>query len=143
MELRQSLNGAWQFSTNQNATTWDSITVPGNWDTLPAYSTHIGKGWYRRTLTVSTAWQGKHIRLKFDAVYETSEVWLNGTSLGTHRGGYTPFEFNVTKLLRDGENTVTVCADNTFRRGAWCRFRGAARSVAGQDHNQYQSLHGQ
>lgn len=133
-ECRQSLNGPWQFTTNATAltsatATWDVITVPGNWDTLPAYSKHIGKGWYRRTFTVPPEWKGKHIRLHFDAVYETAEVLLNGTLLGTHRGGYTPFEFEVTQLLRDGENTVTVCADNTFRRGAWWAWGGISRDV--------------
>lgn len=133
-ELRQSLNGAWQFTTNAEAVTppdakWDAITVPGNWDVLPAYSTHVGKGWYRRTFTVPPHWNGKHIRLYFDAVYETAEVWLNGKALGTHRGGYTPFEFDVTKQLQAGENTVTVCADNTFRRGAWWAWGGISRDV--------------
>ncbi len=133
-ELRHSLNGTWQFTTNAAAVAspdvkWDAITVPGNWDVLPAYSTHIGKGWYQRTFTVPTEWKGKHIRLKFDAVYEVAEVWLNGKSLGTHRGGYTPFEFEVTQQLRAGENTVTVCADNTFRRGAWWAWGGISRDV--------------
>lgn len=133
-ELRHSLNGPWQFTTNAAAVSaadakWDVITVPGNWDVLPAYSTHIGKGWYRRTFTVPADFSGKHIRLKFDAVYEVAEVWLNGKSLGTHRGGYTPFEFDVTKELQPGENTVTVCADNTFRRGAWWAWGGISRDV--------------
>jgi beta-galactosidase len=133
-ELRQLLNGAWQFTTNAAAVNvrdakWDTISVPGNWDTLPAYSTYIGKGWYQRTFTVPPDWKGKHIRLHFGAVYEVAEVWLNGKSLGTHRGGYTPFEFEVTEQLRAGENTVTVCADNTFRRGAWWAWGGISRDV--------------
>ena len=133
-EMRQSLNGTWQFTTNAAAVKsvdakWDVITVPGNWDVLPAYATHVGKGWYQRTFTVPPDWNGKHIRLKFDAVYETAEVWLNEKLLGTHRGGYTPFEFEVTAQLQAGENTVTVCADNTFRRGAWWAWGGISRSV--------------
>lgn len=133
-QLQKSLNGPWQFTTNAAAVTnsdakWDAITVPGNWDVLPAYSTHVGKGWYQRTFTVPPDWNGKHIRLKFDAVYETSEVWLNGTLLGTHRGGYTPFEFEVTKQLQSGGNTVTVCANNAYRRGAWWAWGGISRSV--------------
>jgi hypothetical protein len=133
-EQQQSLNGQWQFTTNAAAVSnadakWDSITVPGNWDVLPAYSKHIGKGWYQRTFTVPSDWKGKHIRLHFGAVYEMAEVWLNGKSLGTHRGGYTPFEFDAAKLLRDGENTVTVCADNKFRRGAWWAWGGISRDV--------------
>lgn len=133
-ELRHSLNGQWQFTTNAVAVSaadakWDTITVPGNWDVLPAYATYIGKGWYQRTFTVPAVWKDKRIRLKFDAVYEGAEVWLNGKSLGTHRGGYTPFEFDVTKHLRAGENTLTVCADNTFRRGAWWAWGGISRDV--------------
>ena len=133
-EWRQSLNGPWKFTTEEVSlskgdASWDNITVPGNWDTLPAYSTHIGKGWYRRNFTVPAEWKGRHIRLRFDAVYETADVSLNGKPLGSHRGGYTPFEFDVTSLLKDGENTVTVCADNTFRRGAWWAWGGISRDV--------------
>ncbi len=133
-ELRHSVNGQWQFTTNAATVSsagakWDVITVPGNWDVLPAYSTHVGKGWYQRTFTVPADFSGKHIRLKFDAVYEVAEVWLNGKSLGTHRGGYTPFEFDVTKQLQAGVNIVTVCADNTFRRGAWWAWGGISRDV--------------
>jgi hypothetical protein len=134
-EMQHSLNGVWQFTTNAATVKtpdakWDAITVPGNWDTLPAYSTHVGKGWYQRAFTVPADWQGKHIRLKFDAVYETAEVWLNGKSLGSHRGGYTPFVFEVTDTIKLGAtNTVTVCADNTFRRGAWWAWGGISRDV--------------
>jgi beta-galactosidase len=128
------LDGRWQFSTNADAmklpaVQWDTITVPGNWDTLPAYSTYIGKGWYQRTFTAPANWQGKHIRLHFGAVYDMTEVWLNGKLLGTHRGGYTPFEFNVTKELQSGENQIRVCADNTFGRGAWWHWGGISREV--------------
>lgn len=141
--MRQSLNGRWQFTIDPaqaqqaNDATWDSITVPGNWDTLAKYSTHKGKGWYRRTFAVPAAWKGKHVRLAFDAVYHDATVTLNGKELGTHVGGYTPFEFDVTGLLNyGGENTVLVCADNTFRRGAWWHWGGISRNVsliAGED----------
>ncbi len=132
-----SLDGPWKFTIDPamaagpDASGWETITVPGNWDTLPAYSTHKGKGWYRRTFKVPADWKGKHIRLKFDAVYHDAEVTLNGTVLGRHEGGYTPFEFDVTGALDYGkENTVTVCADNTTRRGAWWHWGGISRSVS-------------
>ena len=129
-EIQQSLNGVWQFATNQSAATWDSITVPGNWDTLPAYATHKGRGWYRREFVAPADWSGKHIRLKFDAVYHDATVTLNGKELGSHNGGYTPFEFEVTDVVKLGAtNTVTVCADNTYRRGAWWHWGGISRSV--------------
>ena len=129
-QWEQSLNGPWQFTTNAEAASWDSITVPGNWDTLPAYSTHKGKGWYRREFVAPADWKGKRIRLKFDAVYHEATVTLNGKELGSHVGGYTPFEFDVTDTVKLGStNTVTVCADNTYHRGAWWPWGGISRSV--------------
>ena len=129
-EWTQSLNGRWQFSTNVEAANWDEITVPGNWDTLPAYSTYKGKAWYRREFVVPATWQGKHLRLKFDAVYHDATVTVNGRELGRHSGGYTPFEFDVTAAVKPGAtNSVTVCADNSYRRGAWWHWGGISRSV--------------
>ncbi len=134
-EWRQSLNGPWQFTTNaaalgQPGATWDSLTVPGNWDTRPAYSTHKGQGWYRRDFIAPADWRGKRVRLRFDAVYHDATVTLNGRELGSHNGGYTPFEFDVTDTIQLGAtNTVTVCADNTYRRGAWWHWGGISRSV--------------
>jgi len=136
-EAAMSLDGPWKFTIDPSAVAspdaagWDTVTVPGNWDTLPAYSTHKGKGWYYRVFKVPADWKGRHIRLKFDAVYHDAEVTLNGTVLGRHEGGYTPFEFDVTGALNyGGENTVTVCADNTTRRGAWWHWGGISRSVS-------------
>ena len=134
-EQRLLLDGRWHFTIDptrleQSTATWDTLPVPGNWDTVNAYSQHIGQGWYRREFTVPSGWEGQRIRIHFGAVYETAEVWLNGHSLGRHEGGYTPFEFDVTdQVKRDGPNTLTVCADNTFRRGAWWAWGGISRSV--------------
>lgn len=134
-EEHRSLDGAWLFTINPkfdaaDETVWTNVTVPGNWDALPQFSRHRGKGWYRRTFEVPQSWKGKSIRLRFEAVYHDAEVTLNGTVLGTHSGGYTPFEFDVTKHLKYGEeNSVTVMADNTYGRGAWWHWGGISRSV--------------
>ncbi len=134
-EERQSLDGRWAFTIDAGrldrpTSEWDTLPVPGNWDTVNAYSQHVGRGWYRREFSVPSAWRGKRVRLLFHAVYETSEVTLNGRALGRHEGGYTPFEFDVTDLVRwDGPNSVTVMADNTYKRGAWWPWGGISRSV--------------
>jgi hypothetical protein len=133
-ELRQSLDGPWDFTTDatlsSQALGWSQITVPGNWDTLPEYSNYSGKGWYRRNFDVPAGWKSKRMRLRFEAVFQQADVSLNGTPLGSHFGGYTPFEFDVTALLNyGGTNTVTVCADNTYHRGAWWPWGGISRSV--------------
>lgn len=101
-QAQQSLNGRWLFTTNADAAAWDSITVPGNWDTLPAYSTYKGKSWYRREFTAPADWQGKRIRLKFDAVYHDSLVTLNGKELGSHNGEVPSFTLRGYKLKWDG-----------------------------------------
>jgi hypothetical protein len=56
--------------------------------------------WYRRYFQVPEGWQGKRILLHFDAVDWESQVWFNGKLLGTHRGGYDAFEFDITENLR-------------------------------------------
>lgn len=131
-EERRSLNGEWRFTIDATRpeAAWDRITVPGNWDTLPAYSTHRGKGWYQRAFEVPPHWAGQSVRLRFEAVYHHAEVTLNGEVLGEHIGGYTPFEFDVTGRLRhDGPNIVRVRADNGYRRGAWWPWGGISRDV--------------
>ena len=104
---------------------WDTIKVPGNWDTRKRYSEYVGKGYYQKEFSIPTSWKNKQIRLQFDAVYETAKVWLNGQLLGKHVGGYTPFEFNITDKINANEpNSVLVMADNTYKRGAWWAWGG-------------------
>jgi len=103
-----------------------AATVPGDvhWDLEragkipPIYyglnSQQIGwvagkEWWYRKTFATPTAWQGKTLRLRFEAVDYLTDVWLNGRPLGRHEGQFTPFEFDVTGLLRgNGENVLAV-----------------------------------
>lgn len=136
-----SLNGTWQFHASNEIgeeklldgadVQWDTITVPGNWDTRENYKEFVGIGYYQRNFNVPANWQGSQVRLKFDAVYETAKVWLNGKLLGEHVGGYTPFEFVVTGEVNYGnENVLLVMADNTYRRGAWWAWGGISRDVA-------------
>lgn len=134
-ECRISLNGVWDFTTSGSMRArkdfkWDSMSVPGNWDVQASYSTHVGEGWYRRMFQVPADWKGKKIRLHFDAVYHEARVWLNGREIGGHVGGYTPFEFDVSDMVLPGiENTVVVCANNQYHRGAWWAWGGISRNV--------------
>ncbi|WP_343330796.1 glycoside hydrolase family 2 protein [Polaribacter staleyi] len=136
-----SLNGDWRFLAsnsvsddevlNADYNSWDTLEVPGNWDTENKYTHYVGKGFYQKRIEVPTSWIGKQVRIKFDAVYETSKVWFNGKLLGSHKGGYTPFEFNITNQVNYGaKNTIVVMADNTFKRGAWWAWGGISRNVS-------------
>jgi beta-galactosidase len=135
-----SLNGTWKFLASNTLTesdalisnfdSWDNLEVPGNWDTQEAYSEYVGKGFYQKNLVIPKTWKNKQIRIKFDAVYETSKVWLNGELLGTHQGGYLPFEYNITNLVNtEKPNVLVVMADNTYKRGAWWAWGGISRDV--------------
>lgn len=118
----QSLDGPWQivFDTPNEggAKQWvreenfpreqgREIAVPSCWELLE--KDYEGVAFYRRTFTVPNRWQGKVVRLQFDAVNFRAEVWLNDTAVGFHEGGFTPFEFRVDDLLKfDGENTLVL-----------------------------------
>ncbi len=122
-----NLNGAWDFALfpqgeeareaefHAGKRIYDRvITVPFSWGCpLSGVETdEPGVGWYRRTAVYAPS--GRLWLCFGGADYET-EVFVNGTPVMTHRGGYTPFEADVTDLWQEGENTVEVrCAD--YRR---------------------------
>lgn len=143
-EYLQSLNGNWAFKTDPNdigerqawfgeavnISSWDSMPVPGNWDLRNEYSHYVGKAWYRTSFSVPAIKKGQVIRLLFEAVYHHSKVWLNGKLLGANNSGFLPFEFEINKSLNyDKPNSLVVCADNTFRRGAIWNWGGIRRPV--------------
>ncbi len=71
--------------------------------------------WYRRTVEIPDHWGGGCVLLHFGAVDYEAEIWVNGRSAGTHRGGYTSFSFDITSLLRVGANVITVHARDDTR----------------------------
>ena len=65
--------------------------------------------WYERTFTLPKAWTGKNVLLHFGAVDWKTEVWVNGSKIGEHTGGYTPFTFDITAALKKkGPQTLRV-----------------------------------
>ncbi len=71
--------------------------------------------WYKRCFTLPDEADGKRVFINFGAVDYDCEVWINGRSVGRHLGGYTPFSFDITDALEDGENIITVCAEDDTR----------------------------
>jgi hypothetical protein len=106
-----TLNGQWDFGFDNKF--GRQITVPFCWESELSGIAKKGEttGWYRRTFTIPAAWSGKHAWLHFDAVDEEAQVWVNGKELGTHHGGYSPFEFDLNNVAKPGDSvTVTVRA---------------------------------
>ena len=117
------LNGEWRFAFDDDdkglAGGWSSdssqldmvINVPFAYQT-PASGINCQEYhpvvWYSRDFEVPGDWQRDRILLHFGAVDYEATVWVNGIVAGTHAGGYVPFSFDITDLLREGSNTVTV-----------------------------------
>jgi hypothetical protein len=64
--------------------------------------------WYRRTFDVPREWAGKRVSLNFGAVDWEASVYVNGTRVGSHRGGYDPFVFDITDQLKQGKQQELV-----------------------------------
>ena len=80
---------------------------------------HCERVWYRRHFTVPPDWKGKRVLLYFGAVDYESEVFVNGKSVGVHKGGYNPFSYDVTPFLSgsDPQELVVRVFDPTDDQG--------------------------
>ena len=93
---------------------WSTIRVPGYWEPQgfgkPTWNqSDDAVGYYRRTFTVPAGWRGRRVRLRFEGVNNSAQVWLNGTEVGYHESGWTPFEYDVTPNIHFGaENLIAV-----------------------------------
>ena len=92
-----------------------------------------GTGWYKKIFRVNPdAVKDGRAVLHFEGAYMLAQVWLNGQSLGRHVYGYTPFEWDITDLLKtDGsENVVDVKVDNSAQPNSrWYSGSGITRNV--------------
>ncbi len=102
-----NLNGIWQYQPGTEGEAVPSgqklsseILVPFPVESaLSGVMEHHDRLWYRRGFVVPATWAGKHVRLNFGAVDYESEVYINGKSVGVHKGGYLPFSYDVTPFL--------------------------------------------
>ena len=110
---RIDLGGSgWTFRTTLDPIPVE-VTVPHCWPTTEKYRTYIGEAIYEHDFVAPTIQKSKVVRLHFDAVFDVATVWLNGRRVGAHEGGYAPFEFDVTRLLKAGQNHLVVEVSNT------------------------------
>ena len=113
------------------------LHVPGDWNTQrPELLYYEGTVWYRRTFDFAGLAGGQRAFVRFGAVNYRADVYLNGKKLGTHIGGFTPFTFEVTQLLKHGTNSLIVKVDNKRAREAvptvntdWWNYGGITRDV--------------
>ena len=127
----ENLNGEWEFAfdfgkSGIDRKLWENehlegkILVPfcpeselsgiGHKDFIPAV-------WYKRKVRLDAQQLGGRVLLHFGAVDYDCRVWVNGREAGRHRGGYTSFAFDVTDCVSEGENDLTVYAQDDTRSG--------------------------
>jgi hypothetical protein len=93
-----SLDGEWTFQFGEESP--HLLSVPGPWESQrPDLRDRAGTAVYERTFTVPTSFQGRRVWLRFGAVDYFAEVWVNGTPVGMHEGGYTPFALSIEQAL--------------------------------------------
>ena len=88
------------------------VDLPHDWliyNTNNLYETSTG--WYRKRFTYEKK-PGVRTCIRFDGVYMDSRVYVNGTLAGEWKYGYSAFQFDITELIRSGENTITVRVDH-------------------------------
>lgn len=115
----------------------EKINVPGDWNTQKEkLFLYEGNLWYRKKFSVVPQ-PTKRYFIYFGAVNYEATVYLNGIRIGQHKGGFTPFQFEITKELKNGENKLLVNANNTrgddnipTKIADWWNYGGITRSVS-------------
>ena len=113
-----------------------TMKIPGDWNTQDErLFFYEGTVWFKRSFNWTKV-EGRRTLLYFGAINYEAHVYVNGTKVGSHVGGFTPFNFDVTNQLREGDNFVIVKVDN--KRHAedvptqifdWWNYGGITRDV--------------
>ncbi len=116
--------------------TSETLKVPGDWNTQrERLMFYEGTIWYKKSFDYQRK-ENTRLFVYFGAVNYLADVYLNGEKLGRHEGGFTPFNFEITNLVRDTGNFLVVKVDNKRRRDAvptlntdWWNYGGLTRRV--------------
>ena len=95
---------------------WQSVGLPHSFS-LPYFLSdrfYVGYGWYRKHFTFPPQWKGKRLFLDFDGVFQDAEVFVNGSRIGEHNGGYTGFSMDITPATVPGDNLLAVRVNNIW-----------------------------
>jgi beta-galactosidase len=115
--IRQDVTGA--QNSNYDDSAWSVINLPHTWNNLDGQdggnNYYRGIGWYRTHYTVDGSLTNRHFFLKFDGAFLVTDVYLNGNSLGEHKGGFAAFVFDATTNLNvGGDNVIAVKVNNAY-----------------------------
>jgi beta-galactosidase len=140
------INSGWKFQKGDaeaytatfDDADWDSVTLPHTWNAQDGQDGGSdfwrGSGWYRRTLIIEDIGD-KRFYLHFEGALTTTDAYVNGKSVGQHKGGYAAFRFDITDHVQPGENVLAVKVDNALDAdvpplsGDWTFFGGIYRDL--------------
>lgn len=113
-----------------------TTSLPGSWlAATPEMRHYQGLVWYQRHFDAPANRKGRYF-LRFGAANYATTAYLNGKPLGRHEGGFTPFAFEVTQQLRDGDNQITFAVDSQATATTvpptvtdWENYGGATRGI--------------
>ncbi len=141
--MKKLFNGGWSFKKTDIDTSyqdaykgsgWQRVDIPHDWlihQTNDLYETSAG--WYRKSFSVSDT---QTIRiLRFEGVYMDTEVFVNGRTAGEWKYGYSTFEFDVTRLVRNGDNDIVVKVSHRSPNTRWYSGAGIFRNVYMLEHD--------
>lgn len=129
-----NLNGVYAYTVSRSSELPDrfdgEILVPFALESrLSGVERHLEPDetlWYRRKFDVPADWAGRRILLHFGAVDYRCTVYINGVSVGSHRGGYSPFTFDITDFLTGAENELVVSVTDPTDKGGQQRGKQAS-----------------
>jgi beta-glucuronidase len=118
----------------------NTLQVPGDFNTQRPELTYLeGSVWYRKAFEYDAAAArraGRRLFVHFGGANHRTDVFLNGNKLGSHEGGFTPFQFELTDAVQQGENRLLVHVDNRRRKDGipgqgydWFNYGGLTRDV--------------
>ncbi|TBO42995.1 glycoside hydrolase family 2 [Pedobacter kyonggii] len=112
------------------------LKVPGDFNSQMSELTFLeGVVWYKKEFNYSIS-KGKRLFIYFGAVNYLADVYLNGEKIGSHEGGFTPFQFEITTKIKAGTNSLIVKVDNKRLKNGlpgigydWLNYGGITRDV--------------
>lgn len=122
-----SMNPAWRMYKGHlegaeqpdfNDKEWNLVSLPDGIEYVPSEASgcvnYQGEVWYRKHFTPEETWKGKQLFLHFEAIMGKAKVWINGTLVNEHYGGFLPVIANVTEYINYKEdNVIAIWADNS------------------------------
>lgn len=118
---RKKLNGVWLYCLDDQKgkgigpepDQWEEMEVPSNWY-LNGLPNHAGVVWFRRTFIFDEDLTGREAWINFAGIDYFAEIWLNDAFVGKHEGYFQSFQFNITDMIKKGENILIVKVDSPF-----------------------------